>query len=279
MMMTNDLEQHADQFSATERDVWQKIRSFKNEEPGLVTRAQGAVSSRLEDVAERIGGTDSGEAIEQAVSVVLDILHDTATWTVRQPKIFEDFRDEGYDVYALDDVRALPLEAVEETLGHIDRKYSVAAFAEGAAAGAAGLPGVLADLPAVVTICLRAINEYGVYFGFDIQGADERPVAVLILAAAATMGEARAATFERIQTYTRSLDAPQEGPPEVSEAVLRQVVQDLVVRLVRGKLAETLPLVGALVGGGFNRAFVDHVCETAQRVYEQRWLVRRYEFG
>ncbi len=271
-----ELDQHTDEFTTTEEHVFAQVQAFKGEEPGMVEKFQAGINRRLEAVADKIDDTQAGDIAEQAVDAVLDILHDQATWSVRQEHIFENFHEEGYSVDSLEDIGTLELDAIEETLDHLERKYGFAAFTEGAVAGSAGLPGVFVDLPAIVTISLRAINEYATYYGFDAGADEERPVAVLILAAAASVGESRQQLFERIAAYTRTLDNPTVAEGEVPDRVMSDVVQQLVTRLVRGKVAESLPLVGALVGGGFNRAFVRHVCETARRVYEERWLMRRY---
>ena len=83
------------------------------------------------------------------------------------------FREKGYDVHRHADVFKLDLEQVDAVVGRLDAKYTGLAFAEGAAAGAAGVPGLIADIPALVTLNLRAIAEYATYYGFDVASQRE----------------------------------------------------------------------------------------------------------
>jgi uncharacterized protein (DUF697 family) len=273
------LDQKTDEFNQTEAHVWREIKAFKNQNDGLRARFQQGVDEKLDDVATKLQQTTSGETTEKTIDAVISVLNDASSWTLRPEKIWENFQEEGLSVSDLDDVRGLELDEIEKVVDNLDRKYNSIAFAQGTATGAAGLPGALADLPALVGLCLRAINEYAISYGFDIDNADERAMAVLTLAAAASSGESRGEMFERIEKHARTTHGQRSHRGEVPEPIMDEVAKELVVRLARGSLAQALPLVGALVGGGINRAFVKHVCETARRVYEERWLMRRYEFG
>ncbi len=273
------LDQKTNQFNQTEAQIWREIQAFKGETDGLRERLTEGIDDKLGDVADKIRETTTGETAQKAIDSVLSVLNDSSSWTLRPEKIWESFQEEGLSVSDLHDVRELELAEIEGVIDNLDRKYNSMAFAQGTATGAAGLPGALADLPALVGLCLRAINEYAVSFGFDIDDPDERAMAVLTLAAAASSGETRGEMFERIEEHARTSYDRESHRGEVPEPIMNQVAEELVVRLARGSLAQALPLVGALVGGGINRAFVKHVCETARRVYEERWLMRRYEFG
>lgn len=273
------LEQHTDEFNPTEARIYRQIKAFKGETDGLSKRIQEEFDDRLDNIASKLQETASGDNAQKAVDSVLTVLNDTSSWSLRPDSIWESFQDEGLSVSSLKDVQELELDEIEQVIDNLDRKYSTMALGQGAAAGAAGLPGALAGLPAIVGLCLRAINEYAVSYGFDIDDADERAMAVLTLAAAASSGEKRGEMFERIESHARTAHSARGHRGEVPQPIMDEVAKELVVRLARGSLAQALPLVGALVGGGFNRAFVKHVCETARRVYEDRWLMRRYEFG
>lgn len=273
------LDQKTDDFNQTEARVWRQIKAFKNQNDGLSERFKQGIDDKLDDAATKLQETTTGETTEKAIDAVLSVLNDSSSWTLRPDKIWESFQDEGIPVADLNDVRRLELDQIEKVVDGLDRKYNTMAFAQGTVTGAAGLAGALADLPAMVGLCLRAINEYAISYGFDINDADERAMAVLTLAAAASSGESRGEMFERIEQHARTTRGQSGHGGEVPDPIMNEVAKELVVRLARGSVAQALPLFGALVGGGINRSFVNHVCETARRVYEERWLMRRYEFG
>ena len=109
-----------------------------------------------------------GDAITKAISGILSVSNDVAQWTVNPEKIHAAFRASGHDVHRRRDIFSLDLEDVDRTAGSLALKYKAWALAEGAAAGVAGIAGLLADIPALVTLNLRAIGEYATYYGFDV---------------------------------------------------------------------------------------------------------------
>ena len=84
----------------------------------------------------------------------------------------------------------LDLEQVDAVVGWLDAKYTGLAFAEGATAGAAGVLGLIADIPALVTLNLRAIAEYATYYGFDVASQRERVFAMNVLGLASSPSDA-----------------------------------------------------------------------------------------
>lgn len=269
------LEEQKNRFSETEAEIYQEVRDFKADKGGVSEWTTEAIDDRLESLADRLGETSPGDAADKVAGAILNVINDVSIWSVREHKIWENFQDAGYEVESLEDVRRLDLDEVEDALGRLELKYRAAAFAEGVSVGAFGLVGILADLPTIVAMGLRAIAEYATYYGVDPTHPVERPFDLLVLAASAASGEARREVFARIDDYAASLD--EAGSDEdLPAAVTSEVVEQLAVRLVRGKIGQSLPLAGALLGGSYNQAFVRHVCKTAHQVYRERWLLRRH---
>src|SRR6185503_17139313 len=136
------------------------------------------------------------------------------------------------------------------------------------------------DIPALVTLSLRAINEYGTYFGFDSENPEERCYALLVLAVASTATDAtRLMALQEITDIAKDMADP--APPTrkqrtLSAELLNKTAHAVVVRLAKGKLAQVVPIIGAAVGGGYNSAFLAEVCRTAKALYAERWLMRRH---
>ena len=45
--------------------------------------------------------------------------------------------------------------------------------------------------------------------------------------------------------------------------------------MTKGKLAQAIPIAGALVGGGFNAYFISNVCQAAYYLYRERFLAEK----
>ena len=48
------------------------------------------------------------------------------------------------------------------------------------------------------------------------------------------------------------------------------------MRLTKGKLAQLIPIAGAVVGAGFNAWYLNEVTHTAYMLYRERFLKERY---
>lgn len=58
--------------------------------------------------------------------------------------------------------------------------------------------------------------------------------------------------------------------------IIQEIAKSLGIRLTKAKLAQTIPAVGAIVGGGFNAYFTMKVCDAAFYLYRERFLAHKY---
>ena len=150
-----------------ERRAREQIHDWKNPEQGWFGQTMRQIGwpvdrlgSLLQNAADAAGLSD---VISKALAGLVRVLTDAAAWAVRRDAVYAEFRTAGHDVRQPADLTALDLEQVDKAVGWLDAKYTGMAFMEGAAVGAAGAPGVIADIPALVALNLRAIAEYATY--------------------------------------------------------------------------------------------------------------------
>ncbi len=172
------------------------------------------------------------------------------------------------------------MEHVDRALGWLDVKYKSVAAAEGAATGAAGLPGIPVDIVAIVGINLRGIGEYATYCGFNISEQPERLFAmdVLAFASSPTDGAKQAALAQlvRIAKDAAAKKTWKELEQHSFVNIVRKIAESLGSRLTKAKLAQLVPYLGAGVGAGFNTYFTTRVCDASFFLYRERLLARKY---
>jgi hypothetical protein len=292
------------ELSEYEQRVVDEIEQFKapeDDEPGVLDEALEAVEESVSSIGERLSDNATVEEllespaaerlsasadrardeITEAVRKTVGLLNDSSAYTVDRQGIYEKFREAGFEeVDSPADIREIPLERIDELVASTSSSYKSTAFAEGGASGAAGVAGLAADIPALVGIALRAINEYTTYYGTDIDDDHERTVALHILLASSSTSEADRQTA-LAQLTKASMQAAREQPREevddaLSAADIDAFAEQLGIRLIRAKLAQTVPVVGAAVAGGYNAWYLSAVTETAQMTYRERYLVDRY---
>jgi hypothetical protein len=178
------------------------------------------------------------------------------------------------------DIHRLDLRDVDKTVGYLAAKYKMAALAEGAGTGTLGAAGIAFDIPALVSLALRAVNEYATYYGFDVSLQHEQAYAMVILSAASSPTVAAKQITMAELTKLSVLIAQRKTWAELERLigvqVIKKIAQALGIRLTKAKLAQIVPLVGAAVGGGFNAWYLARVTETAYHLYRERFLIEKY---
>jgi len=162
----------------------------------------------------------------------------------------------------------------------LDAKYKGIALVEGAGTGFVGLPGIPADIVALITLNLRAIGEYATYYGFDISSQEERLFAMNVLGLASSPTDASKglamAQLVRIAQDVAKKRTWKELEQHAFVQLIQQLAKALSIRLTKAKLAQVVPVAGAAVGGGFNAYFTAKVCDAAYYLYRERFLAAKH---
>jgi EcsC protein family len=265
-----------------EQSVLREIEAWKHPTLGWFGKTLAAINRPLDKAGNVVlNAPHVGPAIEKTVAGLVTIANDAAQWSVRHGSIHEEYRQAGHDgVSAHADVARLDLEHVDRVIGFLAAKYKTAALLEGAATGAAGLPGIPADIIALVFLNLRAIGEYATYCGFDVSTQAERLFAMNVLGLASSPNDeskqVAMAELVRIAKDVAEKKVWKELEQNTFVAIIRRIAQSLGMRLTKAKLAESIPVAGAVIGGGFNAYFTAKVCDAAYFLYRERFLAEKY---
>ncbi|XBS71094.1 EcsC family protein [Acerihabitans sp. KWT182] len=140
---------------------------------------------------EKLNAPGIANVLQPVISAIAGVCNDMAQLSVRRQAIFAAFcRDSGDKVDCLADIGALSLECVDNQVGGLAAKYACLALAEGVGVGFAGVAALALDIPALLTLNLRAIGEYATYYGFDIDRQEEKLFALQILSLVASPNDA-----------------------------------------------------------------------------------------
>lgn len=157
------------------------------------------------------------------------------------------------------------------------------AAAEGAITGVTGVMGLAADIPAIITLALRTIYRTGLCYGFDVQSERQMALGILAVSGANSVEEKNLALDKLEEMHAARID----NPAKVSEKKLddreharittQHLTHQLGVNLARRKALQTIPMVGALVGGSVNAWYIRDVSLAARRVFQEQWLRRNHK--
>ncbi len=267
--------------SGYESRAIKEIREWKAPHSSWFGKAMSAINWPLSKAADLILGDHSaGQAIKNALQGVVSVCNDAAQWSVRPDAVFEEFRKAGHSIEKSTDIASLDLEDIDKVIGFLAAKYKAAASVEGGATGAAGLPGIAIDIPALVTLNLRAIGEYATYYGFDVDSQRERLWVMNILGYASSPNDS-AKQVAMAQLVRIAQDVARRKPWKVLEKqafvkIVKRIAEAVGIRITKAKMAQMVPAVGAAVGAGFNAYYTSRVCDAAYYLYRERFLAEKY---
>ena len=236
-----------------ERDRIREIAEWKGTEPGQVARWLGRLAAPV-DKAIRSALTE--ETVENALA--------------------EANRMAGKMLAQRGEETPADLESADAA-ALASRNWAVGyAAAGGAGAGAAGIAGLVVDIPFTITMALRAIRRIGADYGYA--GEEESDFAMRVLAVAAANSarekETAIAVIEKEAEPSPSNIGASRGAVGKEGAIFatRSIAAAVAKNLVGRKAAQAIPVVGAAIGAAASMSFLDDVCTAARCLYQERFL-------
>ena len=270
--------------SAYERQALREIQLWKEPKMGWFGTTVRRVNTALHtatDLIRKVPGVDW--TIDNVVAGLLRVTNEIVQDSVWREGVYAGYRAAGHAVTAPADIHRLDLEHVDVALRGLDTKYRGVAAAEGAATGYAGAAGIVPDVVALVAINLRAAGEYATYCGFDLREPAERYFALQVLNAVSQPTDAaKQAALVPVIRVSHAI-ARQQTLQTIEQVTLTQAIRNaaraLGIQLTRRKLAQVVPVAGAVVGSGFNAYYTSKVCDAAYFLYRERLLFSKYGVG
>jgi len=266
--------------------VWEEVEEFFTEpEESAFGRFSRTAFKPIELVADRLMPKRLLEMIGDGVEKGLKSISAVAERTVESEDTLEEFRSLGVEAEQIGDLSDADFRIMDDVAEAAISQNTVLALLEGAGCGAGGIALLAADIPLLLGLSFRIVRKIATCYGFDAEDAGERAISFKIFEVGTGGTRERYEKLLELEALSDELDGldPKERAEKaaVVGAMLasREVMKRLVASLVGRKLVQTLPIVGAVVGGGFNFYFVKDVATVAQMVYRKRVLSRRSEHG
>lgn len=173
-------------------------------------------------------------------------------------------------VHSIDDVKTLPLAAMDQTALSIQKTHSGAATLQGATTGIGGVFTLAADIPAILAISLKTVQEIAVAYGYDPNEREERIFIIKCLQFVSSDIVGKRAILNEISDYAnrgngKEMMSQMQGWREVVLAYREQYSLKKIFRLV--------PVVGILFGAISNRSMIEDLSDTAIMLYRKRRIL------
>jgi len=262
----------ADLISTYERGQFNEIEKWQQETPSVVAQA---VNKALKPVSWLVSAVIPTKAISGALVAfdgVAQFLTDSN----------DIMRDGGVD--SIEELRHKGLELSDKMANEVHNWANAVAMAEGGALGVVGLPGIIADIPALITMSMRVIHKIGLCYGYECNTeAEKKYILGIISAAGANTVEEKTVAISTLQamsvvitktTWKKMAEKAAQNKWGIDAAILaiRTIAKQLGINLTKRKSLQAIPLVGSGVGAAMNLAFINDIAWAARRSFQERWL-------
>ncbi|MEJ8305658.1 EcsC family protein [Saccharibacillus sacchari] len=171
-----------------------------------------------------------------------------------------------------------PLAVMDEAASRLAGESRNLATAQGATTGVGGIFTLAADIPAVLGLSLKVIQEIGLCYGYDANDKSERVFAVKVLQFASSDIVGKQAVLAEL-----NLKAGEDGnlPPSVTAMSKIQGWREVMTTYRDSwgwkKLLQAVPVAGIVFGAFANRQTLDGVSEAAHMLYRKRRILERLD--
>lgn len=256
-----------------EQEQVDAIEKWKREEPGVVSQAFGVAIEPLAWLVNKV-------IPEKAVRGALDLSNSMAEWLTDTGDVI---RDGG--VGSVSELRNKDLELSDKLADEVHNWAIGLAVVEGSGTGFFGLPGVAADVPAVITLALRTIHKIGVCYGYECSSElDKRFVLGIMSASGANSIAEKTAALAALRSIEITIAkvtwkkiaekaAERQLSKEAAILAIKNLAKQLGVNITKRKALASIPFIGAAIGGSVNGWYIKEVGWSARRAFQERWLI------
>ncbi|MFM9276498.1 EcsC family protein [Paenibacillus jiagnxiensis] len=173
----------------------------------------------------------------------------------------------------LEQVSGLPIAVMDQTADELASGRITFATAQGATTGIGGIFTLAADIPLVLGLSLKVLQETAICYGFDPKDKRERVFIIKCLQFASSDIVGKKAVLEELARY----DEPRDGEDQIAAQIQgwREVVTSYMDNFGWKKLFQLVPVAGMLFGSLINRSAIGDVAEAGKMLYKKRRILQR----
>lgn len=163
------------------------------------------------------------------------------------------------------------LQLREAYVKRVSRHYQHAATLEGAVTGAGGLLMGFADFPAFLTIKIKLLFEIAAIYGYDVKDYKERLFILYVFKIAFCSQQKRKEVLARMENWSEFI---QTLPGDIDHFDWRDFQQEYRDYIDLAKMAQLVPVIGAVVGAVANHKLTARLSLMAMNSYRLRYFDR-----
>ncbi|MFP7284322.1 EcsC family protein [Bacillus altitudinis] len=219
--------------------------------------------------------------IQKKIGVLLDemghYIQSGGVYLTSEKGIIHQFQKKCADesIQRIEDIEAAPIEVMDAISDQMGKNRTNLATVQGATTGVGGLFTLAADIPAVLGLSLKTLQDIAVTYGYDPKNKEERVFIIKCLQLNSADVVGKKSILKELKSYHAS-----EGKHENMISQIqgwREVVYKYRDSFGWKKLFQLVPIAGILFGAASNRSQLKGIAETGIMQYRKRRILTRLE--
>ncbi len=273
-----------------EKKALQEIKEWELAGPGLLIKSIDILGLPLQMIIRSVP-----EAVKRSVGMAvmgfMEMLKDVSYWSFSNRGILREAEKCGIRAERISELADQDLEKLDRLARGYFVQNKVIAALEGAGCGLGGLALIAADIPVLLGIGFRSIQQIGMSYGFNMQEPEMVPAVMGVLHAGSGIGVAVKSSVLADMHITAAALAGNMAYREIADRTRTGVVVELLGRstgilpkqlaenITRRKLSQLIPIAGAAIGAGFNYWFIGNIVVSAYMIFRKMRLEIKYPAG
>lgn len=218
--------------------------------------------------------------IQEKVGTILDELgsyiQTGGSYLINEETVLKKFKQKGHipenEHVSLEQVQHFPLSAMDEIALGIRNSKTKLATVQGATTGIGGIFTLSIDIPFLIGLSLKALQEIALSYGYDPGEKTERIFIVKCLQFTSSDIVGKKAILEDLA----ALQTEKQNSQMISQLQgWREVIYTYRDNYGWKKLFQMIPIAGVIFGAFLNRSTVGDVAETGMMLYRKRRILER----
>jgi len=258
--------------TSTEYDAFRETDTWLDAKPSTVKKFFGMARKPVDFVYNKVP-ENIREKVADAILKVLLSVRDGTLSMVSVDKVYKRIEVHSGPIGDKPNFSKLGIRDLDQACLEGVRKSKNSCTVEGAATGVTGLPGIVVDVPALYGLLFHMIQEVAICYGFEVTPEEERSHILQVLNVGHHTDPAeKRREMDSLTSMQREM-AQNATVTEVEKYTLQTMARHLARTLIQRKLAQSVVLVGGVVGAGVNRQLAGEVGMTAHHAYRRRFLL------
>lgn len=208
--------------------------------------------------------------VGQALDELGNFVQTGGQYLVKQEKIESLFYKEFGKEMSLSEFPLQSMDAICDKL--IDSRKKLA-MTQGATTGIGGIFTLTIDIPLLLGISLKTLQEIAICYGYNPKEKNERIFVVKCLQFASSDIVGKQAILHELQNFTSRSPSDRQIISEMQG--WREVMLTYRDNFGWKKLFQAVPIAGIIFGSYMNRSYVHDIGETGKMMYKKRRIIER----